>query len=284
MKTNFKSFFIIVSLFAVLLCSFGIAAAQVMNSGSTGGWYYSDDVTIRNDHNMTYPQQPSVITRSIPSGQLTPLGYVPPQTLAPGADIRFGAGETSAVIQGYITAGTIIKYQLYAFANQNIHLVLSSDSGTSVLKFRDIYGNTYLNDNQRQTTYNMYLPRTATYYVEICSTGYSENFTLQVSIPARVTIPTGQTTVSYNGAVGAYGVVSYTAYMYAGRTANIDVYTGPQPTAFLRISGLQTGQVYMDYTAYSPSWYAVVPTTQDYLIEVISIDRPSNYRLTVTAY
>ena len=279
MKTNFKTI-IIISIFVMVIFSFGAAAAQITNNNESG-WYYSDEVTIRNDHMISYPTESPIISKSVPDSQLQPLGYVPAQTLASGQDIRFGAGETSAVIRGYVPAGGIIKYQLYAFANQNIHLMLSSDTGTSVLKFRDIYGNTYLNENQRMTSYNMYLPRTATYYVEICSMGYGENFTLQVSIPARVTIPAGRTSVYYDGSIGAYGVVAYTAYMYAGQTARIDDYSGAQPTSVLRVSGLQDGIVYMDYTAYSPSWYSIVPKTQDYLIEVISNDRPTNYRLTV---
>ena len=279
MKTKFKSF-LIITLILIALFSFQAAAAQIITNNSDG-WYYSDDVTIRNDHTISYPTESPVITKSVPNTQLQPLGYVPPQVLASGGEIRFGAGETSALIRGYVPAGGTIKYQLYAFANQNIHLMLSSDTGTSVLRFRDIYGNSYLSESQRMSSYNMYLPRTATYYVEICSMGYGENFTLQVSIPARVTIPAGRTSVYYDGSIGAYGVVAYTAYMYAGQTARIDDYSGPQPTSFLRVSGLQDGIVYMDYTAYSPSWYSVVPKTQDYLIEVISNDRPTNYRLTV---
>ena len=254
----------------------GFSAAQIQNVTAP-----QDEIIIRNDQNITYEQNQPVIQKSVPSGQLTPLGYIPPQTLGNGQSIMFGAGETSAVISGYVPAGGVVSYNLYAFANQNFLVLLSSDSGTSVLSVADVYGNVFLDPNQRQTSYSMYLPRTATYYVNIYSTGYAENFTLQVFIPARVTIPTGSTSVAYNGSIGPYGVVSYTAYMYAGQTARIDDYSGPQPTSFLRVSGLQTGQVYMDYTAYSPSWYAVVPATQDYLIEVISINQPSNYTLTV---
>ena len=250
-----------------------IGAAQVQ-----GG---NQDIIIRNDQNITYQQNQPIIQKSAPSGQLQPLGYIPPQQLGNGQSIMFGMGETSAVVSGYVPAGGVVSYNLYAFANQNFLVLLSSDSGTSVLSITDVYGNVFLDRNQRQTSHNMYLPRTATYYVNVYSTGYAENFTLQVFIPARVTIPVGQTSVAYNGSIGPYGVVGYTAYMYAGQTARIDDYSGPQPTSFLRVSGLQTGVVYMDYTAYSPSWYSVVPATQDYLIEVISINQPSNYRLTV---
>ena len=236
---------------------------------------------IQNEHTVTYPEQQSVIQKSVPSGNLQPLAYIPPTQMYSGQSIVFSPGATSAVISGYVPAGGYVSYNLYAFANQNFLVLLSSDSGTSVLSVSDVYGNVYLDAGQRQTSYSMYLPRTATYYVNIYSTGYSENFTLQVFIPARVTIPAGKTAAVMSGTLSPNSVVSYTAYMYAGQTARIDDYSGAQPTSFLRVSGLQSGVIYMDYTAYSPSWYSVVPATQDYLIEVISMDQTSNYRLTV---
>ncbi|MBQ4512885.1 MAG: hypothetical protein II969_07825 [Anaerolineaceae bacterium] len=240
-----------------------------------------DDLVIKNNHTITYPEQQSIIQKSVPSGQLAPLSYIPPSTLQTGQSIYFAQGATSAVISGYVPAGGVVSYNFYAFANQNFLVLLSSDSGTSVLSVSDVYGNVFLDSTQRMNSYSMYLPRTATYYVNIHSQGYAENFTIQIFIPARVTIPAGSTATSMSGTLAPYSVVSYTAYMFAGQTARIDDYSGPQPNSFLRISGLQTGLVYMDYTAYSPSWYAVVPATQDYLIEVISMDQPSNYRLTV---
>ena len=255
--------------------------AQIVRPTASAGTNSDDSLLIQNDHKITYPEKQSVIQNSVPSGNLQPLSYIPPTQLSSGQSIMFSPGATSAVISGYVPAGGYVSYNLYAFANQNFLVLLSSDSGTSVLSVSDVYGNVYLDANQRQNSYNMYLPRTATYYVNIHSTGYSENFTLQVFIPARVTIPAGKTAAVMSGTIAPYSVVSYTAYMYAGQTARIDDYSGAQPNSFLRISGLQSGVVYMDYTAYSPSWYSVVPATQDYLIEVISMDQPSNYRLTV---
>ena len=239
------------------------------------------ELTIKNDHTITYPETQSVIQKSVPSGQLTPLSYIPPSQLANGQSISFAPGATSAVVSGYVPAGGSVSYNFYAFANQNFLVLLTSDSGTSVLSVTDVYGNVFLDANQRQNSYSMYLPRTATYYVNVYSMGYAENFTLQIYIPARVTIPVGQTSAVMSGTLAPYSVVSYTAYMYAGQTARIDDYSGPRPNSFLRVSGLQTGLIYMDYTSYSPSWYSVVPATQDYLIEVISTDQTSNYRLTV---
>ena len=255
--------------------------AQIVRPTASAAAANDDNLMIQNDHTVTYPQNQSVIQKSVPSGTLQPLAYIPATQMTSGQSIMFSPGATSAVISGYVPAGGYVSYNLYAFANQNFLVLLSSDSGTSVLSVSDVYGNVYLDANKRQTSYNMYLPRTATYYVNIYSTGYSENFTLQVFIPARVTIPAGKTAAVMSGTVSPYSVVSYTAYMYAGQTARIDDYSGAKPTSFLRVSGLQSGVVYMDYTAYSPSWYSVVPATEDYLIEVISMDQTSNYRLTV---
>lgn len=260
-----------------LPATMGVEAQIVKPTASAG----DNELTIKNDHTITYPETQSVIQKSVPSGQLQPLGYIPPTQLANGQSIYFAAGATSAVVSGYVPAGGSVSYNLYAFANQNFLVLLTSDSGTSVLGVSDAYGNVFLDASQRQTSYTMYLPRTATYYVNIYSMGYAENFTLQIFIPARVTIPLGQTSAVMTGTLAPHSVVSYTAYMYAGQTARVDDYSGPQPNSFLRVSGLQTGLVYMDYTAYSPSWYSVVPATQDYLIEVISADQTSNYRLTV---
>lgn len=254
-----------------------IRNAQIVKPTASSG----DNVTIRNDHTIVYQENPPVIQNSVPTGNLQPLTYIPPTQLGSGQSIQFAPGATSAVISGYVQAGGTVSYNLYAFANQNFLVLLTSDSGTSVLSVSDVYGNVFLDAGRRQTSHNMYLPRTATYYVNIHSMGYSENFTLQVFIPARVTIPMGKTAAVMAGTVSPYSVVSYTAYMYAGQTARIDDYSGARPTSFLRVSGLQTGVTYMDYTSYSPSWYSVVPVTQDYLIEVISMDQSSNYRLTV---
>lgn len=253
--------------------------AQIVRPGTSTG--NDETLTIKNDHTVTYPENQQVIQKSVPSGQLQPLGYIQPTYLASGQSISFAPGATSAVISGYVPAGGVVSYNLYAFANQNFLVLLTSDTGSAVLSVSDVYGTVYLDPNNRQTSYNMYLPKTATYYVNIYSSRYGENFTLQIFIPARVQIPAGRTSAVMSGTLAPYSVVSYTAYMYAGQTARIDDYSGARPTSFLRVSGLQSGVVYMDYTAYMPSWYAVVPQSQDYLIEVISMDQSSNYRLTV---
>ena len=213
-------------------------------------------------------------------GPIAPLPILPPNQMN-GGTIQFAWGTTSAVVNGFVPAGGAVTYDLYAMANQNFMVLITSDTGSAYLGITDAYGYSYLDPNQYQSVYSMYLPRTATYYVTVYGIGAGTNYSLQVFIPARLSIPFGQTKVQTSGQIGPYGVVSYTAYMYAGQTAKVDCYTGNYPAAFLRVSGLSSGYVYLDYTQYMPSWYAKVPATDDYLIEVISLNQPANYTLTV---
>lgn len=220
------------------------------------------------------------VQKAVEYGSLAPLP-IQPYSLSSGQTIQFALGATSAVVSGTVPANGVVTYNLYAMAKQNFVAVLSSSTGTAVLGITDDRGEVYLDSSQNSTYYNMYLPRTATYYVDIFGMNAGTDFTLQIFIPARVTIPMGETSTYMDGVVAAYRVVSYTAYMYAGQTAKIDVYSGATPTAFLRITGMGTGAVYLDYTSYMPSWYAIVPATQDYMIEVITLNQSANYRLTV---
>ena len=132
----------------------GISAQITRPTASAG----DSELTIKNDHTITYPETQSVIQKSVPSGQLTPLSYIPPSQLANGQSISFAPGATSAVVSGYVPAGGSVSYNLYAFANQNFLVLLTSDSGTSVLSITDAYGNVFLDANQRQNSYSMYLP------------------------------------------------------------------------------------------------------------------------------
>lgn len=232
----------------------------------------------RNDQDQQLIQK--VIPNPDQGANMAPLNFMPQNRQQPGSAIQFAWGATSAVINGFIPAGSTVSYNLYAMQNQNMGVYISSATGTAVLGVSDVYGNVYQDVYQYRTGCNMYLPQTATYYINLYSPQPTE-FTLQVYIPARIQIPYGQTVTSVSGQVGPYSVVSYTAYMNAGQLARIDDYSGAQPTSFLRVSGLNDGIIYMDYTAYMPSWYAYVPVSQDYLIEVITLDQTSNYTLTV---
>lgn len=198
-----------------------------------------------------------------------------------GGSIQFRPGETSAVISGRVPANGRIRYDLYAMANQNFIVMLGSAAGTAGLGISDISGNIYLPATTGIAFWNMVLPKTGTYIIDIVGQGQETDFTFQVIIPAKVIIPVNSYSTSYSGTVSSYGVVSYSAFAYEGQMMNIRLNSGSTPNAFLRISGMGTGMIYLDNNSYQTGWYVSLPATQDYLIEVVTKDSPASYQLTV---
>ncbi|MHC1772047.1 MAG: hypothetical protein AB9907_09970 [Flexilinea sp.] len=222
----------------------------------------------------------------IPPVQQQQNPWIPPMPIQPrpqlnGGSIQFGLGETSAVISGHVPANGQIRYDLYAAVNQNFIVMLSSATGTAVLGISDKSGNTYLPAAGTSTYWNMILPKTGTYIIDIVGRGQETDYTFQVIIPARISIPANSYSTSYSGTINSYSVVSYSAYAFAGQMMNIWLNSGATPTAFLRISGMGTGIVYVDNNSYQTGWYASLPATQDYLIEVVAKGSPASYQLTV---
>ena len=136
-------------------------------------------------------------------GDLQPLEIQP--NYMQGGAIQFALGATSAVVNGYVQQNASISYTIYAMQGQNFILLLSSDSGIASLSVSDVYGNSYAQAYEGRTYFNMVLPRTATYNVNVNAVGAASNYSLQVFIPAKVQIPLGQRSVSYNGTVSPYG-------------------------------------------------------------------------------
>ncbi len=206
---------------------------------------------------------------------------VDPQPQVNGGTIQFGYGQTSAVISGKVPANGRVRYDLYAMAGQHFIVMLRSASGTAVLGISDNLGNSYLSSSSGYTYWSMVLPKTNTYYIDIAGQNVETDFVFQVIIPARITIPQTSYSVTYNAGVAANGVVSFMAYAAAGQVMAVRLNSGATPNAFLRISGIGSGVVYLDNNAYQTNWSASLPATQDYLIEVVGTANPANYQLTV---
>jgi len=198
-----------------------------------------------------------------------------------GGTIQFNPGTTSAVISGFVPANGSIRYSLYAMANQNFIVMLRSSNNTAVLDISDGNGISYLSAVNQYTYWNMVLPKTGMYYIDIVGLDQGTDFTFQVIIPARIVFPANTYWQTYNGSIGSYSVVSYSVYAAAGKTMSVNLNSGATPQAFLRISGVGTGMIYLDHNAHQTGISLSLPATQDYLVEVVSQANPAAYSLTV---
>lgn len=99
--------------------------------------------------------------------------------------------------------------------------------------------------------------------------------------PKRISFPPGGTSATRTGVLTMGGMVRYVLGINGGQTLNASVASGNN-NVDLVIFGAD-GTVLISDHADASSWSGVVPSTQDYYIDVRAIDGTSaNYTLTVT--
>ncbi len=209
-----------------------------------------------------------------------------PRQYRMGGTIQFALGETMAQISGSIDGGTCTRYDFYA-GNDNLLLAsVVSETHRLNLGLSDNTGALYVSNALGYAYIRQLLSKTTKYSLDICNPDMTASkFDLMFVIPARIRFAKGSYGAQMNGSVKANGVVSYTAYASAGQTMSVNLQSGTgQPNAFLRISGIQDGVVYLDHQAKLTSWTGYIPIQQDYLIEVVSYQAATNYALNVNIY
>jgi hypothetical protein len=112
------------------------------------------------------------------------------------------------------------------------------------------------------------LPITEDYFIGIYGGATTENFTLSVEIPSRIQIPqgadkdilTGQTVAGYN--------VDYVAFAIQAQVMSLEL-NSQGNSAALTVWGFSDGQPYLRSVTGQTSFSMKLPSTQDYIIEVV---------------
>lgn len=266
----------------------GTYSLTVYNTGSMAATY---------DFQLTIPPlnpPPAVYYPTQPIVQPYPtVPYIqptqPPQPMNPqavfqnGGAIIFGPGETSAYIAGRLEPFSCLRYTFYAGNNYHLILLLNSMQNNANLGLSDVTGTTYLSNLNDYSYWTMPMTKTTTYNLDICNKANQQtDFTLNLIIPARINFAPNQYGASKSGTVKANGVVSYSVQAAAGQVMNVNLALKPNSQAYLRITGMADGVVYLDNNAFQTTWYSSLPVSQDYLIDVVSYGVASGYDLTVS--
>jgi len=112
------------------------------------------------------------------------------------------------------------------------------------------------------------LPSTQDYFFKVGAGASAEDYTLSVTIASRIQFASGATSATVTGStVNGYNV-TYVLYASGGQTMNIAL-TVPAGTAALTIWGFSDGQPYQRSVTGSTTFNMVLPSTQDYIIEVV---------------
>lgn len=120
--------------------------------------------------------------------------------------------------------------------------------------------------------------------VQITPVGVTAAPVVTTAIPGnftRISFQSNATSASLSGSLTGGQVNKYVLRVMANQVMIIDL-ASPNQDAVLAVSGLSSGQVFLDASANVSTWQGRVPSTQDYIVQVISRGAATNFSLSVT--
>ncbi len=198
----------------------------------------------------------------------TPTFSAPTPVLPNATRINFLTGATAGVVSAPIQPGQTQYYVLQAMQGQPMIVNVSSLNNDVTLSINTQGGTSLLSASAKQTTWQGQLPATEDYYFGIYRGATTENFTLSVQIPARIQIPQGKDKVVLTGQTVAGYTVDYVAYALQGQVMSLELNSQGNQAA-LTVWGFADGQPYLRSVTEQTSFSMKLPSTQDYIIEVV---------------
>jgi len=222
---------------------------------------------------------PVILPTAIP-----PLPTAIPATPTPApVRVRFATGATSTTLTNQsIAAGGVLRYVLGAASGQALLAEITPLTAAGGLSLT-VYGagGALLGRTAPGVlAWSGALPASGDYVIEVSNAGAPAAFNLAVTIPRRVTIPAGETTVALGGNVAAPNVNTYLVGAAAGQVLVVDTST-PGGNIWLAVRGLD-GTVLLGPEQGRMDWAGAVPSAQDYLISVGGAAGTAEYTLQIT--
>ncbi len=224
----------------------------------------------------------SAAPTSAPPTSAPPTSAPAVSNLPAATRISFATGATYSVTQGTVQANQALFYVARAAKGQPMIVMLNTPDQSAILSVFGADGTILLSRSQHTTSWQGTLPNTQDYYFRVTGGASTANFTLTVDIPARIQFASGQNEVTLNGqTVGGYNV-AYVAYAFKGQQMEVTINTS-RDVAGLTIWGFSDGQPYARAQNGVTDFKMDLPSTQDYIIEVVPAGgNVVNYQINVT--
>lgn len=231
------------------------------------------------------PLTPQNTPTSLPA-TLAPTVMVSPTaspTATPTAvNIVFATGTTAAVETGAIQPNQVRAYTLGAGQYQPMILILNSPNNDVYLGVTEPDGTVLLDPAKKYTNWQWLLPKTEVYTIRVYGGATSEDYTLTAKVAQIVTFPSGSSSITLSSSTPKGYVFSYAFSCKANQVMTISLNV-PATTAYLDVFGLATGPL-LSSSAKATSWSGTLPSSQDYIIEVIPVGGEVNYSLKVDVH
>ncbi|MGD0876828.1 MAG: hypothetical protein ABSA01_01620 [Anaerolineales bacterium] len=213
-----------------------------------------------------------------PTVNPTPSATATPQAV----NIVFAIGTTAAVEQGSIQPNQVLAFTLSAGQNQPMILIVNSPNNDVYLGVTEPDGSKLLDPAKKYTNWQWLLPKTEQYNIQLYGGATSEDYTLTAKVAEIVSFSAGATTITLNGSTPKGYIISYALSCQTNQVMTVSLNV-PATTAYLDVFGLATGPLLSSSTK-ATSWTGTLPSSQDYIIEVIPVGGEISYSLTVSVH
>lgn len=236
---------------------------------------------------------------------LTPLPTVPPEPTTDGntdpgdyppsepTRVNFGAGETSANVDGNLAAGERAYYVLAAQEGQNMSIAITSLNNDVLLAVVGEDGTPYKRYENGGPSWSFTLPATQDYYIEAVSVGVATAYTVHVSIAPlddgnaeRMEFAPSATSAERSGLLpSGLGTLQYVLTANEGQTMTVDAtsdgtplsMTIADPTGFSMIPEMREVE-----GGYAIGAQYTLPATGDYVVTLQKGDHTPSTNYTVS--
>ena len=117
--------------------------------------------------------------------------------------------------------------------------------------------------------------------IELFGNTKDTNFSLNVTIPRRISFNKGAVSAMVTGKTGGHRSVTYLLRASGGQTMTAAL-TSPNNNVGLTIYGLSDGQPLVWAVSEAKSWTGKLPATQDYMIVAVPVVDTASFTLQVT--
>ena len=214
--------------------------------------------------------EPPVTPPNPPGG-----GSVSPQS--PLQRISFEPGATNAQVSGRLPANGVDRYVLWARAGQLMEVTLSAPAGVSLEVTRSEAPQPRPLHSASQG-FRGYLPHDGDYILKVRAGSRAADYSLLVSIPARIAFKPGATSDTVRGHLDPHESIDYILRAQAGQL--LEVQATPENRLQLIVYGVD-GTVMRSGMGEGSSFIGELPVTQDYILTLRAGARAVDFTLQV---
>ena len=228
------------------------------------------------------PTDTSVPPTATPIPATPTSSPTPPVPTAVPVRFTFAPGTTAGSVKGSLLPGQTQNIVFNAGYGQLTFITADSPNKDVTIGVSGVNGQVLVSPSQKWTSWKGYLPSTQDYIVQVSGGTTTENYEVTFVMPVRISFAAGATSGGVKSSLSPYQVQSYVVSAGAGVPM---IVTAKNANVTLAIFGASDGVTLVpswSATKGYPGWQGILPSTQDYVVQVIAPPSAQSYELIIS--